>query len=173
MKVTRWAMFKIALIVFFTIAVVAYRVGSVEDAWALGLGVAICLGFIALFQPVVWFFYDMMTLKRGGWAAPSFGRSPFASPCGPFFHLEIEASALITFGVAKIVSAIVQGWPSIVLGAWLLVIGALLLVWQKLLRRLFRPRFAGRGDEPGGAASRSQPGRSEANSTSAAAGSGR
>jgi hypothetical protein len=151
MKVTRWAILKVALIVFFTIAVAGYRVESFADAWGLGVAVAMVFSFVAFFQLVWWLFYDMVTLKRGGWAAPLFGRSPFASRPGPFFHLEVEAVALLTFGAAKAVSAVFQGPASLVLGGWLLAIGAFLLAWQRTLRRLFRHRFAGWNGEQGAA----------------------
>jgi L-lactate permease len=143
MKLTGWAVFKIALIVLFTIQVVFYRMDSTDDASRLGECITRGIIFLALFQLSFWFFYDVMSLKRGGWVEGSFGRSPFARESGPGLRLDVVAVALVTFGAAKVVSAVFQGLPSIVLGTWLLAAGVLLLVWQRMLRKLFRARFAG------------------------------
>jgi hypothetical protein len=149
MKITRWSVLKSALIVALTIALVTYQVGDVQEAWMLGLSLALGFGLIGLFQLVVWFFYDVVTLKRGGWTMPSFGDSPFRWPRGVAFHLGVEAVALLTFGVAESFSGIIQGWPAVILGVWLVATGGLLLVWQRLLRRVFKSRFAEPNEEAG------------------------
>ena len=142
MKLKRWELLKIALIVFPTVGVVAYRAESAEDAWRLVLCIAVALSFLAVFQLGFWFFYDVMTLKRGGWSVTKFSDSPFARRPGPGFFLKVEAVALLIFGAAKIIAAIFQGLPSLVLGVGLFVVGALLLAWQVILRKLFQSRFS-------------------------------
>jgi hypothetical protein len=142
MKLKRWAFLKIALIVFLTVGVVMYRVESAEEAWRLALYIAVAFCFFALFQLGFWFFYDVMTLRRGGWEMTNFSDSPFARKSGPGFYLDVQAVALLIFGAAKIVVAIFQGLPALVLGTALLTVGALMLIWQSMLRKLFQSRFA-------------------------------
>jgi hypothetical protein len=148
MKLKRWGLIKIALILFLTVGIVTYRVESAEDAWGLARVIALAFGFFALFQSSVWFIYDVMTLKRGGWGMTKFGDSPFARESGPGIYMKVEAVALLVFGAAKIVAAIFQGSPALVLGAALFTIGVLLLALQAMLRRLFQSRFAARRQEP-------------------------
>jgi hypothetical protein len=72
MKITRWAMLKIVLILFLTIGVAAYPSDSIEDAWVLGIGAAILLGSMALFQAVLWLGYDeniRNEVRGAGWRA--------------------------------------------------------------------------------------------------------
>jgi hypothetical protein len=141
---TGWAKLKIVVIVFLTIGgVVPFRLDSTADAWRIGLVVTVVVAVLELFQMCFWFFYDVITLKRDCWVWQPFGKSPFAKESGPGFQLDVEAVALLTFGVAKVISAIFQGLPSLALGISLLVSGGLLLTWQKMLRRLFNARFAG------------------------------
>jgi hypothetical protein len=147
MKLKPWALLKFALIAFLTIGVVTYRAESPKDAWRLALCIAVAFSFFALFQLGFWFFYDVMTLKRGGWRVTTFSDSPFVKKSGPGFYLNVEAVALLIFGAAKIVAAIFQGMPSLVLGATLLTVGVLLLTWQAMLRKLFQSRFAERAIE--------------------------
>lgn len=147
MKRKLWTILKLALVIFPGIGAISYRVGSLYDASVLGPAVAICFGFLALLQFVVWLFYDVATLRRGGWCAPKFEQNPFAGQRGPGLHLVLPAVALMTFGFVKIVAASVHGTASAILGLWLLGAGVLLLAWQRMLRRLFKQRFA---DENGG-----------------------
>ena len=142
MKSTRWTLVKVALIAVFTIGLVLQPMDSVADAQACGAGIATGVGFVAMFQLAVWFFYDVITLKRGGWAAPKFGASPWAKQTGPALHLEVVGIALMTMGVAKILAALDQGIPSLVLGGWLVAIGLFLRLWETALHKLFRRRFA-------------------------------
>jgi phosphoglycerol transferase MdoB-like AlkP superfamily enzyme len=141
MKLKRWEFLKIALIVLPTVGVVTYRAESAEDAWSIVLYIAVALSFAAVFQLVFWCVYDVMTFKRGGWSVAKFSDSPFARSPGPGFFLNIESVALLIFGAAKIVAAIFQGLPSLILGAGFFAVGALLLVWQVMLRKLFQSRF--------------------------------
>jgi hypothetical protein len=149
MNTTRWAVLKIVLISPFVIPVILHRLESSSDATALGISLAIAMGLLALFQLLVWVFYDVATLKRGGWISPQFSQSPFSRHFGPGLHLGIVGVALLTFGFTKLAAAAVQGVPSLIIAVWLLAIGAGLLIWQTLLRWLFRRRFASWNGEPG------------------------
>lgn len=141
MKSTRWAAIKILLIIVFSLGLVLHPVDSVAEAKFSGIGIATGVGFVAIFQLAAWFFYDAITLKRGGWVAPSFGASPWAKQTGPAFNLGVIAIAMLTMGVAKMLAALNQGIPSLVLGGGLVAIGLFLRLWQTAIRRLFRRRF--------------------------------
>ena len=141
MKTTRWTLLKVALIAVFTLGLVLHPIATADEAQAMGMGLAVGAAITAVFQLAVWFLYDVITLKRGGWIIPSFGASPWAKVTGPNFHLEIIALALLIMGMAKMLAALYQGIPSLVLGGWLVAMGLFLRLWQATLQKLFRRRF--------------------------------
>lgn len=141
MKTTRWTLLKVALIALLALGLASDSIASVGEAQAMGMGLAIGAAITAVLQLAFWFFYDVITLKRGGWIIPSFGASPWAKVTGPDFHLGIIAITLLSMGMAKILAALHQGMPSLVLGGWLVAIGLFLRVWQATLQKLFRRRF--------------------------------
>ncbi len=147
MKVTRWAALKLAVVVALTVSVVLYPVDSLDAAHTLGMLLASCAVIMGLFQLALWFSYDVISLKRGGWVVPPFGASPFAPQTGPSLHLAVLATALLTIGIAKMVAAIFQGSPALFLGGWFVAIGLFLRLWQLGLHRLFRGRFTVWNDE--------------------------
>ena len=87
------------------------------------------------------FFYDVITFKRGGWMVPRFGASPFAATVGPNLHLKVLGMGMLSMGVAKMLAAVAQGLPSLVMGAWLGILGLFICLWQTGLCKLFHRRY--------------------------------
>ena len=138
-----WKVIKSLLIAFLCIGVLKIQVGNSSNANRLGIILAIVAGAFGLFQLFVWIFHDIVTLKRGGWILPKFDDPPLANRAGPGLILTTEAVSLITFGFLKIIAAVVQGAPSAIFGAWLVMVGFSPFLWQKFLTHLFRSRFSG------------------------------
>jgi hypothetical protein len=148
MKFSLWAILKGALIAAIAFQVLMLPVNSTRDAEALGATLAIATAFIAVFQTLYWFIFDVLTLKRGGWVLPRFTSNPFASRQGPAFHLDLLAIVLVIAGATKAISSLAQGTESLMLGIWLICIGLVLTFWQLFLRSLFRGRFQNQDGEP-------------------------
>lgn len=140
-KKTIWTWIYSVIIVF--MGVVAGS-GRCEPFFGFCVVLGLACVFLALAQLGVWAFYDIFTLKRGGWRIPEFGESVFADSGSPGFFL---TKVFLGFGVAGFAALFLSPWRGIssaAAGLVFLICGFVLAWWQKRLIRLFKARFAAR-----------------------------
>ena len=127
------------------VALISLRLANVsfppsEEAIGLGIVILIATLFLGVFQSILWFFYDIITLKRAVWCIPTLNSNPFRSRGGPGFHLHLVALTLMLSGLLSVLLALFRE-VSAISGIYLLSAGLFACAWEALMRRLFRARF--------------------------------